>query len=373
MWHTDRQTAAVRKARALGTRTLATAALLAACGGSGPATEPTAAPDYSSLSAVVHVPFSGHEDFDRLGEMRVRVSINGGPPMTLEVDTGSVGVIVGADQIPHAKLNGPPGSIVYVSSGNELDGVMEPVTLTFVDAKGPDGKPVSAELPVLAAQRYHFHPGAVNGRKAGSKPAAPAKPSNKTPHPGMMGVGFARGKDGHPERNAFLMLAAMQAGTMRRGYTITRDGYDLGLSPKNTAGYQFEKLTDRPVSDDTAKAYPGLHDWHDGRGSVTVGDQPPVPVGILMDTGLTNFMIELPSVEKDADPAPGTKVSVDLLGGRFHYGFVTGDKSNPLAPRRVTWTHKADFALLNTGLKALAGFDYLYDADGGYLGLRPTR
>ncbi len=364
-----------RAARAAGLKSLAILTLAVTCA-AGPAAEP--APDYSGATQVAHIPFANRVNFDRLGSMDVRVSINGGPAMSLEVDTGSVGVIVGVDQVPNVDLHGPPGSIVYVSSGNELDGVWTPTTITFLDAKGPDGKPVTAELPVLAAQRYQHHPGAVNGRPATpGKPAAPAaapKPTTRPPHPGMFGIGFARGADAHPERNPFINLTPMIAGTMRRGYTITHDGFDVGLAPKNTGpGYLFEKLAERPVSPETAKVRPGLRDWLDGRGSVTVGDGQPIPVGILMDTGLTNFMIELPTVTDNADVAPGTKVTVGLLGDRLHYGFVAGDKENPLAPRRVTWTNKKDFALLNTGMKSLAGYDYLYDADGGYLGLRPTR
>jgi hypothetical protein len=344
----------------------------------GPATAPAVvpAPDYSAQTEVAHVPFANRVDFDRLGTMNIRISINGGPPMEVQVDTGSVGVIVGADQVPGGvDPHGPPGSITYVSSGVEIDGVYAPATITFLDAKGSNGRPVTASLPVLAAQTRTVHPGAVNGGKG--KPATASRPgpiNRRTPHPGMFGVGFARGPDAHPERNPFINLVAMRAGTMRRGYTITREGFDLGLSPANTAGYLFEKLVERPVSAATAAMRPGLKDWLDAPGSVTVGDKPPIPVGILMDTGLTNFMIELGSVTDNADVPAGTPVKVDVLGGgRLTYTFKAGDKADPMAPRRVTWTHRDSNPLLNTGLRALAGFDYLFDADGGYFALRPTR
>ncbi len=348
----------------------------------GPTTAPATRPDYAAFTQTAALPYSKPLDFDRLGYMGVRVSIDGGPPLTLQLDTGSVGVIVGATDCPHFDPDGPPGNIVYVSSGNELDGVWNTVTLTFVDSRGPDGKPVRATLPVLAATGYQFHPGAVNGGTTRPKPAtAPATAATRRAatrparplHPNMMGVGFARGKDGHPERNPFLNLTAMQAGTMRRGYALTRDGVTLGLDPHAAADYVFEKLVERPVSPETARLHPDLRDWRDGQGAVVVGDAPPVPVGILMDTGLTNFMLELPAANANADVPAGTPVSVGLLGGRLGYRFTVGDKADPSAPRRVTYTHKDDFALLNTGLKSLAGFDYLYDADGGYLALRPTR
>ena len=42
-------------------------------------------------------------------------------------------------------------------------------------------------------------------------------------------------------------------------------------------------------------------------------------------------------------------------------------------PIRVTYLRPSSgLPTLNTGLRALSIYDYLYDADGGYLGLRPT-
>jgi hypothetical protein len=48
-----------------------------------------------------------------------------------------------------------------------------------------------------------------------------------------------------------------------------------------------------------------------------------------------------------------------------------GDTTDPLTPRKVNWLKPTHGVFVNTGLCALAAFDYLYDADGGYLGLRP--
>ena len=61
----------------------------------------------------------------------VRASLNGGPPTRFQVDTGSVGVIVGADEVPNIEPNAPPGSILYTSSGIELKGVWTTTTITF--------------------------------------------------------------------------------------------------------------------------------------------------------------------------------------------------------------------------------------------------
>ncbi len=353
--------------------------LAVACGAAAPAEPPAPSPvvpppDYSAFNQSIRVPFSNKVDFDRLASMDVRVSINGGPALSVEVDTGSVGLIVGANQVPGIDRNAPPGHMNYSSSGVELDGVWTPATVTFLDARGADGRPVQARLPVLAAERTVIHPGAVNGRAGKARPAAkPAAGKPRVPVVHMLGIGFGRGEDGHPERNAFLNLVAMQAGTMRKGYTIARDGIHLGLTPADAGGgYLFEKLAERPVSPESAAMRPGLKDWSTAPGSVTVGDAAPVRAGILMDTGVTNFMVEIPPVTENKDVSADTPIAVDVLGdGRLTYTFRAGDAADPMAPRRVTYTHNGGWTV-NTGLRALAGFDYLFDADAGYLALRPT-
>lgn len=113
--------------------------------------------------------------------------------------------------------------------------------------------------------------------------------------------------------------------------------------------------------------------------------------GILMDTGLTNFLVAEPGAPDKGTLPPATQVTVHLLGGRLAYGFTTpmlhsageANGTNPLAgverdditsvtPREAVWIHAGHGPFVNTGLRALACFDYLYDADQGFLALRPT-
>jgi hypothetical protein len=327
--------------------------------------EAEAAPDYGPFRQSNHVPFTRQLDFDKpLNGMHVRVSLDGGPPTTFQVDTGSVGIIVGADEVPHVAPDAPEGSITYSSSGISLVGVWTPVTVTFVDSKDEHGRPATAVVPVLAAKERKVAPGAVN--------TGAAKPT-LNPKVHMFGVGFGRGKEAHPERNPFVNLKEMRAGTMRRGYAITRDGYTLGLSAAGVGdGYLFQKLKERPVAPEVAKLSPGLKDWETARGSVTVNGVRGPDAAVLLDTGLTNMMIGKVEAAPEPEVPAGTPVSVHLMGGRLNYTFKVGDARDPVAPRRVTWVKRTDAATLNTGLRALAIYDYLYDADGGYLGLRPT-
>jgi hypothetical protein len=324
-------------------------------------------PDYSSYKQSYHVPFSNKVNFKHLLGMHVRASLNGGAPTTFLVDTGSVGIIVSADEIPSIDPKALAGSMVYSSSGIELDGVWTTTTVTFPDSKDAYGRVATAVVPVLAVKSEKFRGTGVN--------AATGTPSAH-PHPHMFGVGFGRGLEAHPERNPFLNLIEMQAGKMRRGYTITRNGISLGLTAPTTGpGYVFQRLKARTVSAETSAMKPGLKDWETTPGSVTVGSVTSPMGAILMDTGLTNMffaMPDAPNAVPEGDVPSGTDVTLNLLSGRLHSSFKVGDTSNPVTPRRVTRTKLVHGVTVNTGLRALSAFDYLYDADGGYLGLRPV-
>ena len=323
------------------------------------------APDLSKCTRSCRIPFANDVNFKHLTTMLVRVSLNGGPEMKMQVDTGSVGVIATASSIPNIDPAAPAGSITYSSSGIEIDGVWTPVTITFLDSKDSDGHPLTAKVPVLAAQVRKTLGTGVN--------AAKVKPPVENPKISMFGVGFGRGKEAHPERNPFLNLEPMRAGTMRRGYTITPEGYTLGLTPAVVgSGYVFQKLTEKPLPAEVSKQYPALKDWQTTPGSVTVKSET-TPTGlVLMDTGLTNMILgsDHPTL---GDVPDGTDITVNLLSGKLHYSFKVGDTKNPLTPRRVTWVQSSIGGItINTGLHALTAFDYLFDNDGGYLGLKPV-
>ena len=324
-------------------------------------------PDYSAYHESYHLRFANSKpvDFDHLQSLSVWASLNGGPPMRFQIDTGSTGVIVGADEVPNVDPNGPAGSITYTSSGIELDGVWTPVTITFPDSKDEHDNIATAVVPVLAVSERKIHPGAVNG--------GIGKPM-KNPKVFMFGIGTGRGKETHQERNPWVNLKEMQARTMRRGYTITRNGIALGLTADTVGkGYLYEKLKEHTGLATTLPATQSSpKDWDSSRGWITVGGMKQEASGMLIDTGLTNLMIEYPDVPTRGDVPDGRDVTVTLLSGRLQYSFKVGDTQNPVTPRKVTWVKTASSRLLSIGLRALARYDYLYDADGGYLGLRPV-
>ncbi len=192
-------------------------------------------------------------------------------------------------------------------------------------------------------------------------------------HPFMLGIGFGRGKGetfDAQRRSLFVMLDAMQSGKMRRGYTLTPYGVQLGLNAETVNGpWVWQKLSARGGV--PPKDYTGPQDWETAPGFFAVkGDKSPMGA-ILMDTGLTNMMLESKGMPKEGDLPSGTPIDIYPLSGRLHYQFLVNDAANPATPRKVSWRDASRGTFVNTGLKALSLFDYCYDADGGYLGLKP--
>ncbi|MES2393995.1 MAG: hypothetical protein V4555_20330 [Acidobacteriota bacterium] len=324
------------------------------------------APDLSHFTASYSLPFAEPADFAHLDKtLKVNMRLNGGPESRFTVDTGSVGIVVSAEEVPNIDPKAKPGVLRYSSSGVELHGVWTTATVTFPDAQGAPGAVATAVVPVLAVSSETCAGSGVNSDRC---------QPNDHPHPHMLGIGFGRGEKAHPEMNPFVNLREMQTGTMRRGYIITPKGITLGLTPANVSnGFVWQKLKEMSVSAETAAFNPGLRDWETAPGGFRVGSSQS-PLGtVLIDTGLTNMMLAIPDNPAKGDLIAGAPVTVELLGGKLHYSFVVNDAGNPATPRKVTWVRATHGVFTNTGLRALSLFDYLYDADGGWLALRPRK
>lgn len=319
-------------------------------------------PNYSGATQSVLIPFVKAPDWNHLEALRVKASINGGPTGLFDVDTGSIGMIVGASMVPNIDPKAPEGSITYSSSGVSLHGKWTKATVTFTDAQGGDAVAI---LPVLAVTSRTCTGSGVN--------SARCTPSDD-PHPYMLGVGFGRKEGGNPDRNAFLNLREMIAGTMHRGYVIDAKGITLGLTDKVVGtGFVWQKLEPNDVSKEANETSATIKDWKTAPGSFAVKGEQAGKGTVLMDTGLTNMMIADSHGPEKGEIAESTPITIELLNGQIRYTFVNGGLDNPQAPRKVNWVHPTHGTFVNTGLRAFAAYDYLYDADGGWLALRPVK
>jgi hypothetical protein len=305
---------------------------------------------------------------------RLRISF-GGRSYGAVMDTGSTGVVVSADKIPNiAGLPSlGPGELTYSSSGRIMIGrwVVTPMTIA-----GGDGTRITtAPIAVLAVTRVECM---QRARRCTPNPA----PRGIS----MLGIGFGRRHDHQaqsgPEKNPFLNIATLNGNAangepMRRGYVVTRRGVHIGLTAASTGGdFAYIKLA----------ATPDERDWAGTPACMSVNGAKPAACGsLLMDTGVTAMYLTVPESQAPAELRTFNNVGPTLVAGtkltisipaedppQALYTFTVGDDLNPLAPRKLNLVGGSRPPFVNTSLRFLNGFDYLYDAEGGFVGLRWT-
>ncbi|MFS8037851.1 hypothetical protein ACI7BZ_12970 [Xanthobacter sp. AM11] len=288
----------------------------------------------------------------------------GGAVHRAVMDTGSTGVVIAASSIPGFAALEPlgTGQITYTSSGRVMRGVHVRTPVTVVGADGT--RLTTRPIVVLAVTRIDCLATARN--------CVPVEAPRRV---AMLGIGFARSRHAGtgPERNPFLNPAGMeQAG---RGYVVGRRAVKVGLSPDDKAGFSLVKLQPDAATGDFAPTPACL-----------ALDQrtPPACGSLLMDTGVTTMFLSLPDAQtsgllardRRGEPvlAAGTTLAVSPSEGASTpaYGFTVGDRANPVAPERVIVVGGGTRPpFVNTTVRALNAFDYLFDADAGEVGFRP--
>jgi hypothetical protein len=178
----------------------------------------------------------------------------------------------------------------------------------------------------------------------------------------------------------------MRTGLMRAGYILTPRGVQLGLTAANIANvgkaglsvsdFAFQKLLPTGLK----QVHGSPPDWQAPTGSVSL-NATAYPVGqAVLDTGIEDMLLSLPAHPSFGNLTDGTvDVSLLNLNGAVGYGFSVADAHDPLTPATVTWSplqpgrwseNKMSNAFVNTGVRALNAFNFLYDGTGGYVGLQ---
>ncbi len=332
-------------------------------------------PDYAGARTAAFLPFLNAPLAGQpvTHTPKLAVTFPGGRVHRGTMDTGSTGVVVSATSIPNLDTlpNLGPGTLTYSSSGRIEKGVWVVTPLTLSGANG--ASVTTRPMPVLAVREIACTPAARNCR-----------PRRNPRNIAMIGVGFARQHDhqtkGTPDHNPLLMVEGMgepgKPGTIRRGYVVTPRGVQVGLDAAAAARFTFVKLEKSPT-------YP---DWSAAPVCLSVaGKTPPACGTMLMDTGVTTMYLRVPPEQLAGSTTPGrgsvpvlnpgTSVNVSIPGAPgIAYSFKAGDVANPVTPFNVVLvsqdTNPGPF--VNTSVRFLNGFDYLYDADAGYIGFRPV-
>ncbi len=330
---------------------------------------PDLAPGKTVLLPFLNAPLAG-DAIRRPPALRLSF---GGPSIRAVMDTGSTGVVVAARAIPNVDALPvlAPGQLTYTSSGRIMigDWVMAPVTIG-----GANGSEITTRpMPVLAVRRVDC-----------LKTARNCRPRQNPTGIAMLGVGFARQGDRQsqstPDHNPFLNLPEMgtadKPGAMRRGYMVSRRGVTIGLAPETATGFSFIKL-------EKSDEFP---DWKATPACLSLGGrQPPACGTALVDTGVSSMYLTL-TPEQQAGQViqgpngkpmllPGVQLNIAFgtTPGGPAYGFSAGGAPSALAPDTVHLVQRANRVFVNTSVRVLNGFDYLYDADGGYVGFRPKK
>ncbi|MEP9369321.1 autotransporter domain-containing protein [Xanthobacter sp. VNH20] len=346
--------------------------------------------------------------------LTVAMSINGGPAFYPTLDTGSTGIAVGTQDfiaknqaIPTS--NGTVGWVFYNSTDVLLTGYFTNATVSFSGSKvdgttTQTGVTVTTDtMPILVVTHSQcLNPNSANGCPPGS--VAVPNPNSVAATPNcttgvncagalMMGVGFDRNTmgagtvdvsnttqaikvlNGKPTTssiyNPFLNIAGMNEGTVRRGYIISPTQVELGLTAANTSAAAF---TYGQLALANPSAAGGPNNWQAVQAQVTIqvpGSSAVAGTGtLLMDTGVTDAFIEVPGAPDGVAPA-NTTVAFSFVGGSATYTITAGDTGNPQVPGVINLYNPAS-QFVNSSLHTYAGFDVLYDADGGFIGIAPN-
>jgi len=357
-------------------------------------------PLYDQYSTSFRVPFANASSMNfgnpNIPYPEIAISVNGGAPITANMDTGSRGIIVSKYLLPSDfQVSGPEGYIFYWESGIKLNGRWTHTRVTLPEAVDLTGNPVQigADLPILVIESMTcVKPPA--GKPWPDQPSSCKSMEGKTVPIGqdnttaVVGVGFDRtGRGTAPENNAynqqrnlFLNLDQMKSGGMRSGYLITQQGVYLGLTAGNAgSGFAFGKLLPTGLAQ-----VPGSPpDWQAPLGSVTYEGKAYPPGQVVIDMGSGNGLLTLPGQPTSGLIPNGSSLSVSLLGtqGQVAVNWTGGNSADVLYPNGINWVglqpgrfseNKHTRTFVNTGRDLLNGFDILYDAEAGFFGLRQS-
>lgn len=350
-----------------------------------------------------------------------------GKSHTFNVDTGSRGLYASSTELGTNFIIGPgsyAGQIQLDSSGRVSSGYWVPTSVKF-HVKDGQGNPTTVDasfnilsVETLSAQSGRVatfgvdtsvpgYNGTVNLVGGGTVPVllesgsyvvkltnngvVDQQVSYSSNLPGLIkpvsnfGIGFdlngAGGGTGpvgnnmNQIYNPLINLDAMRDGTLVSGYVIRTNGIQLGLTAADT-NYGFTTLN--PTGFASTNSQP---DWQTPMGQTVVRGITNGPGSVVLDSGISNAFITAPGLSNGI-----TELTVYLMnsGGAVGYRIDTSDPSNQLNPSSIELVAPGTNGIysqnqppfeghyFNSGRNVFIGFDMLYDAENGYMGLRPN-
>jgi hypothetical protein len=322
------------------------------------------------------------------------------PVFNVTMDTGSVGIIVGSSYF-NPPVNGRldpsfigPGGETLTSSGIIFSGDWYQ---TIVNLYNGSTLVASSTVPVMAVTKVSCEPDA--------RVCDPNTIGGTAADTHYFGIGFGGGAgqpQGTPDKNAFLNVTNISgsASLPSPGYILSTQGAQIGLTSSNTQGFAMIKLdpllapnyTQWQTAPTSANV---LTDWQHARATITVNGKSGSG-GILFDTGVTTGFLTPPigvtpqvgmgpsGAECNGSTPPscavsGTGVQASFSNGtvpvaslKYTVGANNGSQNgNPVSPFAVSVEFNGP-PFLNTTVRFLQAFNYIYDAANGFIGLKTT-
>jgi hypothetical protein len=290
----------------------------------------------------------------------LQMSIAGGPKQRVQLDTGSMGLLIDAPYITKADRS------QLIGPGQFGEETLKPRDITL---KG----------------NYYLAPVTLFGNGATIGTTVPmevlvvttscTKENVCTPDTGThyLGIGFGRptpapgtGFLKSPADNAVLQLTDMVQGSMHPGYILGKDSLAIGINETNAAGYALATL--KPFV-----GRPG--DWQTPPGCIRFGSDPFICGNMLLDIGIGSMFVDVAR----PDPMP-TQISIaapNISAPSLAYSFAypVSPDATPPAPSgknsaAIDFGNPQSPPFFNTGRGPLAVKSYLFDSACGRAGFR---
>jgi hypothetical protein len=298
--------------------------------------------------------------------VRLKIGSRMRAPVGFTMDTGSVGIVMPAADLPKNARVVEAGQIEYTSSGVVWAGFWTEQPVVFTDARGAPLATATAQ--VFAAQRP-----SCTGKGPNAKHCDPAALAARPPH--MMGIGFGRPDPyAFPSRNAAIHVA----GVSEQSYLIDRTGIALGVPQR----LLDERCIQQTLQPSTVRGFRG--DWMTPTGTLSINGARS-PANILLDTGINDMLIGAADKPSSGELASGTVVQLGLLGGKIPLEYKVAAsppanhaKSPPPSPNYHSgtptsfhWIEHHDKSFVNTGITPLTRYAYYFNASKGVVALCP--
>jgi len=351
----------------------------------------------------------------------------GGNDLTVNLDTGSRGLYVSIDSVNtnnFSPIGSYAGQVYLNSSARIFSGLWYSQDVYFSQAVASSGSmgAAYASMPVLIVDTLSCSTTPPPGQTvaittfrtiaaSGSVTLTNGSTRSYSDHtltlmggesvsysqnPGALdpvanfGVGFDRfgqgtspNNDAHNQQyNAFLNISQMKEGSMTAGFILSQDHVQLGLTP-TTVGYAYTDLLPTGYTQPEPNVSP---DWQAPTGTLGINGETSGTGQVVVDIGINTGILTLPG-----QPTSGTAsfteanpLTVNLLNSNGAVSYQINDaEDNYLNPTEISWFAPldGDFSenqppmqdqFFNTGRNVLNAFDFLYDGENGFVGLKPS-